>query len=71
MICKSRNIFDIHVVDSFNTILDHIGKIQTTLANGTIGWADLISRFYDLAWFAQGDQADISLFKNAGGCSWI
>ncbi len=56
-------------VDSFETVLEHIGELRDPLARGVIARADVLGDLRDLAAGRAGrrDASEITLYKNGGG----
>lgn len=54
-------------VDSYDTVLGHIGEIQIPIDAGVMTQDDIVADYYDLEAFARKSDDDITLFKNGGG----
>ena len=54
-------------VDSYDTILGHIGELKGPLESGVIQRSDILGDYYDAAHFARQSEDEITLFKNGGG----
>ena len=54
-------------VDTYDSILGHIGEIQNPLDRGVITQDDLGPTFYEADAFHRGSEEEITVFKNGGG----
>ncbi len=54
-------------VDTYDTILGHIGEIQTPLDSGAITMDDLGPSYYEPEAFIRQNDDEITVFKNGGG----
>jgi len=54
-------------VDSFDTIIGHIGEFNIPLESGAITRDDLLADYYDMKAFKRTSADEITLFKNGGG----
>jgi ornithine cyclodeaminase len=54
-------------VDSYDTILGHIGEIQIPLDSGAITRDDILASYYEPEAFGRNSDEEITVFKNGGG----